>query len=912
MNVAEIEDAVAQLAEIPYTPADFFLGFMEAYGAPPVTVSKMRNGDGPTSDVDGAWLWRKKIHAAACQEGETDATLRKLQSSKKTKAGKTRYVMSFDGHDLSALDLKTGEPLFCPLADFPDHFAFFLPIAGYERYKAAEENPVDIRATARLAKLYDALLRRNPDWLDAARRHDINTFMTRMIFCLFAEDTGIFPDDLFTKTIHDLGGKDGDNVASVLSTAFEVMSLPTKRREGRPAWVTAFPYVNGGLFDGTHEVPAFDKTAFNYLIQAGRMDWKEINPDIFGSMIQAIVDPKSRGGLGMHYTSVPNILKVLDPLFLDDLRAELDGAKASEKRLQQFLARLERIRIFDPACGSGNFLVIAYRELRTLEIEALRLLGAVTGNPNTTMFSRVSLNNFYGIERADFAAETAKLSLWVAEYQMNKRFEAVLGKRPPDLPLREGGRIICDNALRYDWGRACPSGGSDNLETYLVGNPPYLGHQKRDNEQKEDMKIVFQGHLKNWGDLDYVTCWIFKAAEYCRRIKNAEAAFVATNSVCQGRQVALLWPAVLQDDLEISFAHTSFKWSNNAAKKAAVICVIVGIRTASKSEKFLIDDDQKRSVGNINPYLVDGPNIYVAKRTRPLSNDLPRMHFGNMPNNGEALLLTRQERDALLSEAPDAEQFIRPLYGSQEFIKGIERFCLWITDETLEKAQSIRAIADRIEHVRQKRLKSTDAGSQELAARPHQFRDLNEAQDHMIVVPSASSERRYYLPVGQLDAGCVVSNLAFAIYDGPIWTIGLIASRLHLIWIAGICGKLKSDFRYSNTLGWHTFPIPKLSEQDKTDLAAASERILEVREGHFPKTIAELYDPEKTPPDLRAAHLTNDEVVERIFAGRVFRNDTERLEHLFKRYARTIEQEKAAKGAKPAKRKAEKKEAVNG
>lgn len=911
MNVAEIEDAVAALVENGLAGERFFLGFMEAYAAPPVTVTKMRKGDGPKSDVDGAWLWRNKVHAAACPPGQTDETLQQLQASKKTKSSRARYVMAFDGQDLSALDLNTGEPLFCPLADLADNFAFFLPLAGYERYQAAEENPVDIRATARLAKLYDALLRCNPDWVEAERRHDMNTFMTRVIFCLFAEDTGIFPDDVFTKTIHERGDKNGSNVDSILTTAFEIMNLPPRERDGQPNWATAFPYVNGGLFDGAHEAPEFDKTAFNYLIQAGRLDWKEINPDIFGSMIQAIVDPKSRGGLGMHYTSVPNILKVLDPLILDDLRANLDKAKASEKRLNQFLARLERVRVFDPACGSGNFLVIAYRELRILEIEALRHLGEVTGNQHTTMFSRVSLNNFYGIEYADFAAETAKLSLWVAEYQMNKRFEQVLGKRPPDLPLREGGHIVCGNALRLDWTEACPPPGADDVETYVVGNPPYLGHQNRSEAQKEDMRIVFQEHLRKWGDLDYVACWFFKGAQYGRSV-SAEIAFVSTNSICQGRQVALLWPEVLQDDLEIGFAHTSFKWSNLAIKKAAVICVIVGLRRVCPADKLLIDEGRKRSVANINPYLVDGPNTLVARRTRPLSTDLPRMSFGNMPNNGDALLLTSTEKTDLLTAAPEAHRFIRPLYGSREYINGVERYCLWIRDEDLTDALDIPEVAARIERVRQKRLESDDAGAVQLAARPHQFRDLNEAERHLVVVPSASSERRNFLPVGLLSAECVVTNLAFAIYDAPEWTIGLIASRLHLVWIAAVCGKLKTDYRYSNTLGWHTFPAPPLTDRDQADLAATTEGILEAREAHFPKTIAELYDPDMMPSDLLEAHRANDEVVEKVFAGRTFRNDTERLEELFKRYAKMIAQEEKAKAGKSAKRKTRKKEAANG
>ena len=908
MNVAEIEDAVAQLADKPFAPEDFFLNFMEAYAAPPVTVTKMRKGDGPKSDIDGAWLWRNKVHAAGCPAEKTDETLQLLQASKKTKAGRVRYVMAFDGQYLSALDLKTDEPLFCPLTELPDHFAFFLPLAGYERYQAAEENPVDIRATARLAKLYDALLRHNPDWADADRQHDMNAFMTRVIFCLFAEDTGIFPEDLFTKTIHDLGGKDGKNVVNVLSTAFEVMSLAPHEREGKPAWATAFPYVNGGLFDGSHETPVFNKTALNYLIQAGRLDWKEINPDIFGSMIQAIVDVKSRGGLGMHYTSVPNILMVLDPLLLHGLRKELDNAKTNAKRLNRFLARLERIRVFDPACGSGNFLVIAYRELRTLEIEALRRLGEATGNRNTTMFSRVSLNNFYGIEYADFAAETAKLSLWVAEYQMNKRFEAVLGKRPPDLPLRKGGHIICANALRIQWVDVCPL---SDKETFIVGNPPFKGTTYRSKEQRVDMDIVMKGRLKSYGRLDYVAAWHIKAGDYVRS-SNASYALVSTSSIVQGSSVPVLWPDVLRGGNSIRFAHLPFKWRNNAAANAAVTCVIVGVdREGNAGTKQLFEHNTYRVVDNINPYLANAPDIYVRMRRKPLA-DLPAMGPGNFPYDFGHLILNAEERETIIAASPNTEKFIRPFGGSEEVIHGLERYCLWIDDSDLDEALWNDAIRTRVDNVRRDRLESPDAGTQRMADRPHQFREHKSASRHLVAVPRTSSENRPYLPVTLLPANFVPSDNLQIIFDGPEWTIGLIASRLHLVWIAAVCGKLENRYRYANTLGWHTFPTPKLSEQDKTDLMAATDGILGAREAHFPKTLADLYDLDTMPQDLLEAHQANDEVVEKICAGRTFRNDTERLEYLFKRYVRMSDQEQQCKDHNRTKRETRKKEAANG
>jgi hypothetical protein len=891
MNIAEIETAVSELAETPFSPAEFFFGFMAAFDAPPVTITRMQRGDGIKSDVDDAWVWRLKIHGAICDPGCVDAKLKQLEDSRETKRGKVRYILVTDGKELSALDLETEDSLFCPTKDLVDHFTFFLPLANIERYKAAEENPIDIRATARLAKLYDAILKNDSKWGVGDRRHGMNTFMTRVIFCLFAEDTGIFSDNLFSQTVNDLGGRDGENLSNVLSTVFETMSLSHENRGSKPTWALAFPYVNGGLFDGESASPAFNKSAVNYLLQAGRLNWQEINPDIFGSMAQSIVDLENRGSLGMHYTSLPNILKVLDPLIFNNLRAELSNAWDSDKKLQRFLARLERIRVFDPACGSGNFLVVAYRELRILEIEALKRVWELTGNRTGSMFSRISLKDFYGIEYADFATETAKLSLWVAEYQMNKRFEVVFGERPPDLPLRRGGQITRGNALRLNWEEVCPINIDEAGETYIVGNPPYLGHKERSDEQREDMRVVFKGRIPKWGQLDYVSCWFVKSSDYCRGRKVA-FALVATNSVCQGRQVPLLWPITLSNGLEIGFSHTSFKWSNNAANNAGVTCVIVGVRNASIAPRYLFEEGNRKSASKINAYLVDSDEVYVRSRNKPLSIQLPPMQFGNMPNDGGSLLLTSEEKRQLLNKSPSADIFIRGLVGSQEFIKGIERYCLWIDDQSLADAKAIPEIARRIEKVREHRLASVDKNTNELANRPHQFREMHDADEHTIIVPSVSSENRPYLPVGLLVDGSIVSNLAFALRDAPLWALALIASRLHLVWVVNVCGKLESRIRYSSTLGWHTFPVPKLTIRDKAELTEASEGILQAREKFFPETIAEMYDPDKMPKELRDAHACNDRIVEKIFAGRTFHNDTERLGHLFKLYLKMIKREK--------------------
>lgn len=508
MNAVEIEEAVGEPIQKPYEPDAFIKGFMAAYGASASTIARINNSEGNTSDLPGGMLWRKWIHFQPASAGAISDVLDTIQSSRKTAQGKVRYAVSTDGDQFAAQDLKSGEVLFCPLSKLDDKFGFFLPIAGIDRYEVADENPVDIKATGKLAKLYDALIAQNPAWATDAGRHAMNQFMTRVIFCLFAENTGIFPDNVFSETLATRCSAHPENIASTLETIFEAMNLHAKDegRSGLPTWACAFPYVNGGLFAGSLKAPEFEWMAWRYLRDAAKLDWKEINPDIFGSMIQSIVKTDERGELGMHYTSVPNILKVLNPLFLDDLREEVEVGWDSKAKLQAVLKRLMKIRVFDPACGSGNFLVIAYREMRKIEIRVLKRLQKMTGEM-AGLWSHVELKNFYGIEIEDFAAETAKLALWIAQHQMNKRFEGEFGRVPVELPLRDGGKIICQNALRVDWRNFCPSLEDDQVITYIAGNPSYLGAKKRSNDQSEDMILCGMSDIMI---VDYVGAWFVK------------------------------------------------------------------------------------------------------------------------------------------------------------------------------------------------------------------------------------------------------------------------------------------------------------------------------------------------------------------------------------------------------------------
>ncbi len=931
MNAVEIEQALSDLALQPFDASEFPFAFLAAFGNKDTALKRLRAGHNNASDLPGGVLQRSHIHLAVCPPGGTGSALRTLRGSPATTKAKARFILATDGQTLEAEDLSAGETIACDYADFADHFGFFLPLAGISTVKEIKDNPIDVRATGRLNKLYVELLRENPDWASAERRADMNHFMARLIFCFFAEDTDIFNGDaLFTRTVEQMSERDAGNTDQVLAEIFRAMNVRIADRAGanlRP-WADQFPYVNGGLFSGSAAVPRFTRMARSYLLHAGTLNWKQINPDIFGSMIQAVADDEERAALGLHYTSVPNILKVLNPLFLDDLRAQLDAAGDNKAKLLNLRKRMARIRVFDPACGSGNFLVIAYKQMRQIEAEINRRRG------ESHLGSGIPLTNFRGIELRDFPAEIARLALIIAEFQCDVLYRGQKDALAEFLPLSAENWIVCGNALRLDWLSVCPPTGTgvklaaDDLfqtpldhneidfeneggETYICGNPPYKGSQTQTKEQKSDLASVFEPVGIPSKQIDYVGGWFMKAAAYAQATP-AESAFVSTNSICQGRIVPILWPEILRRGSVIRFAHTSFKWANLAARNAGVTVAIVGLSTdkAKKRQLYDLDGDGEttaREASNITPYLTAGDTTVVEGRRESFSN-LADMSFGNMPVDGGHLLLTAEEAALLgLNKSEDAK-FLRRIYGSAEFIRGVVRKCIWIGDGDLQQALQLPAIRARIDSVSQMRRESKDAGTREMAARSHQFREMYCGERHTLILPGVSSEGREYLPVGLIDNRSVVSNLAFALYDAPLWNMALIASRLHLVWIATVCGKLKTDFRYSNTLGWNTFPVPLLTAQNKADLTRCAENILLARELHFPATIAELYDADTMPDNLRQAHADNDEVLERIYIGRRFRNDTERLEKLFELYTKMVAKPGSAKPAKaaPAKRAARK------
>ena len=925
MNAVEIEEAVSDLAGQPFDPGEFPYAFLTAFGNKDTTIKRLRTGNTNGSDVAGGVLQRNHIHIAVCPDGMVSKTILGLRESPKTAAAKAKFVLATDGISLEAEDLNSGEAIACVYSDFAKHFGFFLPLAGISTVKEIKNNPFDIKATGRLNKLYVELLKDNPEWATEARRADLNHFMARLIFCFFAEDTGIFRSKQFTKTIEQMSDSQSGNTHEILCELFRAMDLKSEDRETAKikSWAHSFPYVNGGMFAGGAECPKFSRIARSYLLAVGNLEWDKINPDIFGSMIQAVAEDSERGELGMHYTSVPNILKVLNPLFLDDLRQQLANADDNQRKLRNLRKRMSMIRVFDPACGSGNFLVIAYKEMRAIEHEIVRRSG---DDPK----SWIKLDNFFGIELKNFAVEIARLALLIAEFQSDVQYLSQQEARAMVLPLHRSGQIRTGNALRFDWLEVCPPmrgsvvveedlGGptgrlkleddgltdGGTVETYICGNPPYVGFTWQSDAQKSDLQFLFSSRTKIWKSLDYVAGWFIKASDYGRLVPST-AAFVSTNSICQGQQVPILWPIIFQNSQVIVFAHTSFKWSNLASHNAGVTVVIVGLSNVARRARVLYsevneNDAVAREVANINAYLAPTRDIIVE----PISKTPPdrgNMIWGNKPTDGGFLLLDSNERRELLNESPQVASLVRPFLGAQELINGDQRFCLWIGDEDVELARTSQNIIRRLEGVRKARAESKAAETRPAAKFPHRFRQIQAtAKGSTIVVGRVSSEQREYLPADLVNARAIIGDRNFALYDAPLWNFAILVSRLHWVWIGAVCVRLEMRFSYSNTMGWNTFPLPKLTDANKTELERVAKNILISREACYPASIADLYDPANMPDDLRRAHNQNDEFIERIFIGRKFRNDTERLEKLFELYSSaSAEKEKPKKKVKRA------------
>ena len=901
LGYREIEQRLADSFVGGVNPAEVGYKLLYSFGKSEREIERYKEGKGVLKNFDGLLIKGLFCYQPVNMFGLTDQLEQLKRNSMVLKAAPKIIAVS-DGKSILAYDLREKDTYENQLERLPSDFAFFYPLMDVERVHYVEESPADMKAAEKLAKLHDELRSYN-EFRSDDDLHDLNIFISRLLFCFFAEDTGIFEENLFTSSIQRYTKEDGSDLSDYLDESFNVMDL-SLRRSDIPSIVKQFPYVNGGLFSKHIQIPKMGAKARRIIIECGELDWKDINPDIFGSMIQAVVNPEERANQGMHYTSVPNIMKVINPLFLDELRGEYNKLNEFyEQKLQmknigalsvkQFyedlkpiikkgdalLKRMSKMKFFDPACGSGNFLIITYKCLRFLEMDILALQRKCTPEGEILFVdnSVISLSQFYGIELLDFPHEVAMLSLWLAEHQMNTKLNENFGVNTKALPLKNITQIVCGNACRIDWNTVCPH--TPEEEVFIFGNPPYLGSRRQDESQKKDMELVFK---KDFGELDYIACWFMIGAKYIKGTK-AKYAFVSTNSICQGLQVALLWKRVLKNGLIINFAYKSFKWQNNAKYNAGVTCVIVGLASENiVSKRLLFDIEQCKEVKNISPLLMDGPTIFVESATMPICKWLPQMNFGNMPADGGKLILSDDEKKDLIEKEPKAEKFIKPLIGAEDFINGKQRWCIWLYKEDEKEYLSIPQFVKRINELK---IIREESSRPQLASIPHLFAQITQPMGvPFIIIPSTSSENRQYIPMGYLEDGNISANSCMVIGSNDISLFGFLTSHIHMVWVDTIGGKLETRYRYSAQLCYNTFPFPKISAEKKQEIESAAEEVLITREYYPEKTLAELYDPDKMPQDLREAHAKLDDIVESCYPGYPFASDEARLECLFKLY----------------------------
>ncbi len=907
LSYKEIEDRLSSLKHESVSAEEIGYRILSAFGKGDSEIRRYKEGKGIISTFKGLL-----IKGLLCYRGTTTlrlaSELEEMKQDARVLKAAPKIIAVSDGKTVRAFDLRLQETFEQQVSRLYCDFEFFYPLAGVERIEYVHESPADIKAAEKLAKLHDEIRAYN-EFTSDSDLHDLNTFIARLLFCYFAEDTGIFADNVFSGAIKRFT-KDALNLKETLEQIFRFMGgkpIPTGMLQ--TYCQSNFGIVGGGLFERNIYIPELSNKARQIIIECGELDWQNINPDIFGSMIQAVVNPDVRANQGMHYTSVPNIMKVINPLFLDELREAYnalmteydilrkskdigeigekqfyDKCKTIEKKSRQLLLRMSKMKFFDPACGSGNFLIITYKMLRLLEMDIWSLISKC--NPYGALQfvdgSVISIEQFYGIELLDFPHEVAMLSLWLAEHQMNKKMREDFGVNTNALPLRDIHNIRCGNACRLDWNEVCPH--TKDEEVFVFGNPPYLGSSKQESIQKDDMNIVFSA-FNDYKTLDYISIWFYKSACYIEGTI-AEAAFVSTNSITQGGQVEILWKKIFNKQCHIRFAYKSFQWNNNAKCNAVVTCVIICISTCQNKKKVIYTNTNKEEVKYISGYLSDKEFEGVKKTNKPISL-LPEILKGSMPNDGNNLIFNSlEEMNTFVADCPQAKKYIRQLIGSYEFINSINRFCLWITDEDKENALAIEQINARVEKCKEVRLNSKREATKKQAKRPWAFGEIRYCDSDYVFIPEVSSEKRLYIPIGFLERGIIHTNKAFAVYGGGMFVFGVLSSLMHVKWTKAVSGKLETRISYSSLLCYNTFPFPPISDAKKAEIEEAATNVLVAREPYLTvgKTLADLYDPDKMPDDLREAHHRLDDIVESCYPGYPFSSDEARLECLFKMY----------------------------
>jgi hypothetical protein len=805
-----------------------------------------------------------------------------------------RYVIVSDFSRIALHDLEPDDqknlPLFdnrrvatlqFSLSEFHEHIDAFAFIAGYKQHKLEEQDPINIRAVEIMGRLHDALQ------AGGYSGHQLERFLVRILFCLFAEDTGIFDPQSFTDYVLDRTARDGSDLGLHIARLFSVLNTPKeKRQRNLDEALAAFPYVNGELFSEGLDFADFDSGMRNALLACARFDWSRISPAIFGSLFQAIMEPRERRQIGGHYTSEQDILKVVRSLFLDDLRAEFERAKGSKADLRRLHEKIASMRFLDPACGCGNFLVITYRELRLLEIDILRLLfGNARQELDVQRLSLVDVDTFYGIEIIEWPARIAEVAMWLMDHQMNIRLSEAFGQYFVRLPLTKSPTIVCGNALRLDW-NGIVSAAKCN---FVLGNPPFVGKHYQSQEQKEDMHLVFR-EFKNTGDMDYVASWFYRAAEYVEG-KNIKVGFVATNSITQGEQVPLIWGLLFKRfKIKIHFAHRTFAWESEARGRAHVHVVIVGFAAFDSDRKRLFDydlDPEKPSVSavkNISPYLTPGPDLCVSKRLRPLGK-IPETRCGNKPTDGGNFILSDEEKRRLVREEPGARKYLRRFTGSEEFLNGNMRWCLWLKDIDPAELRHLPRVMERVRRVQEFRLRSTAEPTKRAAKTPTLFFYISQPSTDYILIPEVSSERRKYIPIGFMSKDVISANTNFLIAEPSLYLFGVLTSAMHMAWMRQVGGRLESRYRYSGSMVYNTFPWPPApTDRQRSVVESESEAVLAAREEYSDATLADLYDPLTMPPKLMKAHARLDRAVDLCYRGQPFEDDRQRIEFLLVSY----------------------------
>ena len=877
----KIEDITNKLSKLTskINEHEFIFKFIESFNFPRSTISRLKKGDRNSSTIEGDLIWRDKLFFINAKNKKEDlyVLINETKSKSEIKKLKIRFIIVTDFSILLAIDTKTQKSLECKIKDLHKHSSYFLPLIGIDQYQGSEENPADLKAAREIGKLYDQLLIDNKNLDINKYRQDLNIFFSRLLFLYYADDAEIFEKNLFLKSITEFTDKDGGNLEEFFHQLFDVLN--SKEQKNIPHYFSKFPYVNGSIFKDKIKLPKFTKKTRDMIIDGGSLDWHIINPDILGSMLQAVVSPEERDEEEMHYTSVPNILNVIGPLFLDDLKAKVEEASDNEKALKKILRYIYNIKIFDPACGSGNFLIITYKQLCALEISIFRYLIKLSPDDWKMSVSGISLNQFYGIEKSHYAAETAKLSLWLAEHQMNLDFKEVFGVSKPSLPISELGNIVCENAIKFNWENFCKLENKTE-EIFIIGNPPFKGYRARSTQQREDVSDYLQ---KKSSKVDYVGLWFFKGADFILKYKKVKLAFVATNSVNQGEQVDLIWPRIFNQNVDIIFANKSFKWKNSARNNAVVTVSIIGLALKElKFNKLLFKNDKKINVKFLNGYLLDSKNIIVKSSLSSLFNH-PKANLGCISSDNGHLILDSKDKAKLLNENLNSQKFIKPYVGATDFINATKRWCLWIDNKDLDEAKKIKFIQDRLDKVKNYRLQKSDY---KWAEKPHKFVEDRHQENDALFVPTPTSERRNYYPIGYYEKGTVITGPNQVIYKPPLYFFAILSSRMHMLWVETVGGKLKTDLRYSISICYNTFPLPEIDNKTQNILKEISMKILaDEREKHFEKTILDLYDPEIMPKGLLNLHQEIDIIVEKCYQLKPFLNDEEKLKCLFDMYA---------------------------